>query len=237
MHHAVPASLRERLTHAGVRAACALVFLWAGTLAAFAAPAAASTPAASDTAAVQIAYASADDSPAAVAPSAGARAEITSALARAYRVRLVTADTAWTAMRATASDEGVRWTRSPRREGEPLRSGLVPWADLVALDVRGVDRVGPAITSGFLGLLGGAAGGALLGYAMVHGDTSDLSGMAPYLGAIGGGLVGGVGGVLWGAVDGAPAGEWERVFGPAGAGADASAAARTPRADSGREPR
>lgn len=222
----------EVRTPAGVRRVNAFALVVAGAL--LAAPAWAMAVA--DTADV-IAYAQASDTPPTGAPSPDERAEVTAALARAFRVRLATADTAWFATRATASDEGVRWTRAPRREGEPMRSGLVPWTELVAVDVRGVDHVGPAITSGFLGLLAGAAGGALLGYSLVGGDMNDLSGMAPYLGAIGGGLVGGIGGVLWGAVEGAPAGEWERVYGPTIVDSDAEAPDDTPPATSGRKSR
>lgn len=102
------------------------------------------------------------------------------------------------------------------RGGDTIQAA---WADVRTLDVSGGrSRVGTAVRYGGIGLLTGAAAGAVLGYTTYHEDDDDWCilicspGDAGLAGAAFFGIVGGATGVLSGAVF--PAQRWRRAETP-----------------------
>lgn len=116
------------------------------------------------------------------------------------------------------------WRRPARRRGEQAIvqiSDTIPLAVVERLETyrqrAGNRRVGEGL---LVGLLVGAAGGALVGRAGDCGNGDAMCGLYTLLATAGGGLVGGiVGGLVGSTMRGPPVGSWEAVAVPRRVGA------------------
>ncbi len=151
--------------------------------------------------------------PVGATPDSAGRARLAAELSRAVRVRVVLADTMWTATDAHVRDDGLHWRNDAARPAVSTREGVVPWSDLVAVDVRGGNYFASALGDGVIGAFGGGAAGALVGFALVGPHPQDLEGLAPFLGGAAGAVGGFVIGTLWGLGNPSPVGEWKCVHG------------------------